>query len=227
MVLLPPFLLKLGLVASTLLAASAAVFTSNSSTTYNATYLSAEAWHARSLTQVSWDLQGDPSAVEAHHRDRILVFFDAIGTNLLRFASADGTSQSTTSSSSSSSSSSSTAEYIAFPDDMGTGTDVCTYDAYVVDPSRPFDNNALSQNGTAVLQNSSTWWYTSTLGQHAEKTVAGNASGFGSANVLLGDPGVYFVCLVLGEEDCIARDCLEMRVYQPPSDFLQVQLGSL
>lgn len=222
MVLLPPFLLKLGVVTSTVLAVSATVFTSNSSIAYNATYLSAEAWHAQSLTQVSWDLQqGEPSAIEAHHRDRMLVFFDALGTNLLRFGSTDDTSQST-SSSSSSSSSSPLADYIAFPDDMGTGTDVCAYDAYVVDPSRPFNNNALSQNGTAELQNSSAWWYTSTLGQLAEKTTAGDASGLGSVSILLGDPGAYFVCLVLGEEDCIAKDCLEIRVYQPPNDFLEV-----
>lgn len=114
-------------------------------------------------------------------------------------------------------------DYTPFPEDLGPGADICDLDAYVVDPQHPFDNEAVFERATVELQNFSTWWYTSTLGQDAQAASAAvPASDSGSASVLLGDPGFYVACLVLSEEDCIAIDCVEFLVHQPNSDFFQV-----
>lgn len=130
---------------------------------------------------------------------------------------------SASSSSSSSSSSSTDEEYPIFPDGMGAGSDICNFSAYVVDPLFPFDNENRSSETTVELLNKSTWWYTSTRGQDANAASNSTASETGTAVVLLGDPGFYIACLVLGDEDCSAADCLEFQVYQPHYDILQVR----
>lgn len=127
------------------------------------------------------------------------------------------------SSSSSGSSSSSLEEYSIFPDDMGVGSDVCNYTAYIVDPLHPFDNQNRGSQTTVELSSNSTWWYTSTLGQDVNATTNSMASEAGSALVLLGDPGFYVACLILGDENCSAADCVEFQVYQPHYDILQVR----
>lgn len=113
--------------------------------------------------------------------------------------------------------------YTPLPEDLGPGSDICGLDAYVVDLLHPFDNKAVFEGATVELQNYSTWWYTSTLGQDAEAASAAvSAFDSGSASILLGDPGYYFACLVPMDEDCIAVDCVEFLVHQPNSDFFQV-----
>lgn len=116
-------------------------------------------------------------------------------------------------------------EYAIFPEEMGAGSDVCNYTAYVVDPLHPFDNIDRSERATVEIQNYSTWWYTSTLGQDANATSAANASDTGSALTLLGEPGLYIACLILGDEECVAADCVKFYVYQPHYDILQVRLA--
>lgn len=114
------------------------------------------------------------------------------------------------------------------PEDFGPGSDICDLAAYVVDPLNPFDNEANFEGATVELQNFSTWWYTSTLGQDAQvasavETYADfSALASGNASVLLGDPGFYYACLVPRDEDCIAVDCVQFLVHQPNDDFFQV-----
>ena len=105
---------------------------------------------------------------------------------------------------------------------MGAGSDVCNHTAYVADPLHPFDNENRSRGASVALLDNATWWYTSTLGQGADSISNSTASEAGSALVLLGDPGVYIACLLLGDENCTAADCLQFQVYQPHYDILQV-----
>lgn len=111
--------------------------------------------------------------------------------------------------------------YPDLPNMLGAGSDICNLTAYVVDPLHPFENEDIFKETTVELGNFSTWWHTSTLGQERE-TSATSTSASGSALVLLGDPGIYFACLVPGDEECVAADCVEFVVYQPNNDFFQV-----
>ena len=285
--------------SSKLLPATGTAVTSSAATVYNGTFISLEAWHAESLTNISWAFRGTGVA---DPRDRVIVFLDTLRTDLLRFGSVNETnryehtnlhvlvvptrgfacglgtrdrSERSTipslvqvyqshhsrpirallvnthipgelfgsliplpmlyqhvgvrrfclprSSSSSSGSSSVPEEYPIFPDEMGAGSDVCNYTAYAVDPLHPFDNQNRSSLTTVELLSNSTWWYTSTLGQDVNATTNNTASEAGSALVLLGDPGFYIACLILGDENCSAADCLEFQVYQPHYDILQVR----
>lgn len=71
-----------------LLVTTGTVITSPTATTYNGTFLSLEAWHAESLTNISWNLRGD---VSADPRDRIMVFWDTLRTDILRFGNVNET----------------------------------------------------------------------------------------------------------------------------------------
>lgn len=126
-----------------------------------------------------------------------------------------------------SSSSTNGSDYQIIPEDLGAGSDICNLTAYVVDPLQPFDNKGVIEGATVELQDFRTWWYTSTLRQDTNATSAASASDSGSASMLLGDPGIYFACLVPADEDCIAADCVEFLVYQPNYDFFQVQVLQL
>lgn len=64
--------------------------TSSAATTYNGTFISLEAWHAESLTNISWSFPGTASAGP---RDRIIVFWDNLRTDLLRFGNVNGTNR--------------------------------------------------------------------------------------------------------------------------------------
>ncbi|CAM9434117.1 unnamed protein product, partial [Ectocarpus fasciculatus] len=176
----------------------------------NSTYMSVDAWDALTLTVISWTLQG-----------RVFVFFDGVATDVLRFG-AGNESLSSSSSSSSSSQGGDQTYPVFLPDDLGAGSDICNLTAYVVDPVDPFNNEEVFKGATVELQNFSTWWYTSTLGQDPNEASNMSASDSGNASLLLGDPGVYFACLVSDEETCIAADCVEFVVYQPNYDFFQV-----
>lgn len=117
---------------------------------------------------------------------------------------------------------------MALPEDLGPGTDICDLDAYVVDLLDPFDTTEVFERATVDIQGSSTWWYTSTLGQDAEAASAAvSASDSGNASVLLADPGIYFACLVPSDEDCVAIDCVQFLVHQPNQDFFQVRPAKL
>lgn len=191
--------------------ASAAPFTTNSSTSYNGTYLSVEAWHARSLTDISWRI----SSGLAHFQDRVAVFWDKHATELVRF----GTTVTLTNRSAISSSSSST--YTLFLE-MGAGSHVCNYTAYETDQRNAFYNATGGKASTVTLDDSRAWWYTSSLAQETNQT---DPSDHGRALVLLSDPGIYFVCLILANDSCNAVECLEMVIYQPPYDFMEVRLS--
>lgn len=200
--------------------AAGAAFVSNSTATYNSTHLSVEAWHAEALTNVSWNLRDRRSA---DLRDRIIVYWDEEATSLLRFgANEDIINRSSMSSTSSSSSSAATNEYTGFPDEIGAGSDICNLTAYTMDPLHPFDNEGISEGATVGLEidGYSTWWYTSTLVQEVYSSAT--EADQGNASVLLGEPGLYIVCFVPGDEECIALDCVKVRVYQPPYDIIQV-----
>lgn len=68
-----------------LLPATGIAVTSSAATIYNSTFISVEAWHAESLTNISWSLRGIGSAGT---RDRVVVFWDSWRTDLLRFGSS-------------------------------------------------------------------------------------------------------------------------------------------
>lgn len=196
--------------------ADAAIFTSNTSAEYRSTYLTAQAWHARTLTNISWSL---PDGI-ASSQDKILVFWDKIRTELFRFGSSASDSQTAFSISVTASTVSGTN---TFPEGMGKGSDVCdyeTYDANGTAKANAFYTAELYRNATVELEDSrGTWWYTSTLGQQA----VDSRSSTGEALVLLSDPGFYITCLILGNDSCVALDCLELAVYQPPYDYMEVR----
>lgn len=236
--LLSPVVLALAVIASP--------FTSNGSITYNGTYLSVQTWHAKNVTIVSWDLTRDgnaSAATTADPGDRILIFWDALSTDLERFDGAvNSTNRSSSLSSSSSSFSSSTASssgavstagYTVFPGDMGAGSDVCDYTAYATDRENAFSSSAMSNVSTVDFgEDSLAWWYTSSLSQELDEedqdgNAGSGASERGEALVPLTDPGFYIVCLVLGDESCMATECLELAVYQPPYDFMEVRVTTV
>lgn len=168
-----------------------------------------EAWHARSLTNVSWQLPtGSASA-----QDRVIIFWDTLATGLLRFGNImNETSISVTSSL--------TTLHTVFPEEMGAGSDICNYTAYETDQRNAFHSESLSGESTVDLEDSLAWWYTSSLAQEVD---GAETSDQGESLVLLSDPGVYFVCLLLGNDSCEATECLELMVYQPPYDFMEVR----
>ncbi|CAN0248420.1 unnamed protein product, partial [Scytosiphon promiscuus] len=179
--------------------------------TSNSTYISVQAWDAVTLTEIAWTLEG-----------RIMVFFDGLATDVLRFGTENETYSSSSSSRLSNGLDGQEVMYPGLPDTLGAGSDICNLTAYVVDPLHPFDNEDIFKETTVELRNFSTWWHTSTLGQESEAASATSMSDSGSAMVLLGDPGVYFACVVSGDEECVAADCVEFVVYQPNNDFFQV-----
>lgn len=200
--------------ASNLCLADGAPLISNTSAEYRSAYLTAKAWHTRVLTNITWTLPDEATGSE----DKILVFWDKIATEVPRSGSSGFESQTSPSTSATASTSSGT----NFPEGIGNGSDVCEYETYDTDgtaKTNAFYIAGLYRNATVQLEDSrGTWWYTSTLDQQA----VDNRSNTGEALVLLSDPGIYAVCLVLGNDSCAAADCLELAVYQPPYDYMEV-----
>lgn len=197
---------------SKLIVTLATPFTSNSSNRQNGSHLSVEAWHARSLTEISWELPNG----SADPRDRVVIFWDKFATDVVRFGSTvNATNRLATSSSSSAS-----AGYQILPEEMGVGSGVCNYTAYETGQRNAFYSQSMIEESTVTLEDSSAWWYTSSLAQEVHET---EASHQGEASVSLSDPGIYFVCLILANNTCEPIECLEVAVYQPPYDFMEVR----
>lgn len=202
----------LGVVSlSKLIVTLATPFTSNSSSRHDGSHLSVEAWHARSLTEISWELTNG----SADLRDRVVIFWDKFATNVVRFGSTvNATNRLATSSSSAS------AGYQILPEEMGAGSSVCNYTAYETGQRNAFYSQSMIEESSVTLEDSSAWWYTSSLAQEVHETEASNQ---GEASVPLSDPGIYFVCLILANNTCEPIECLEVAVYQPPYDFMEVR----
>lgn len=62
------------------LRARGVAFSTDGMQTSNSTYLSVKAWDAVTLTEIAWTLEG-----------RVLVFFDGIATDVLRFGTENET----------------------------------------------------------------------------------------------------------------------------------------
>lgn len=188
---------------------------SNSSTTVYGDLISTTAWHARTLTSISWDIPAwrqDTSHV-------VVVIWDQEATETWRF----GSNENVSSRADNPPSSVSTSYYdpSLYPDEpifkdctfRGDAFDSYSTDAFFTDENRA--------QVTVDLGDSTTWWYTGSLDQEAPDATSAT-SGVGNASVLLSEPGFYSVCLLLANETCETVECVNITVFQPTYDFLEV-----
>lgn len=199
----------------------------NSSMTNSGQFLSSTAWHARELTNVSWEIAtGDINRLHL-----IVVSWDEAATETWRFdddssADNDTTRAESPPSETTSSTSHTTSDYVpqTSQDEALPASCAIRYEAYTAHTNDTFYQEETRQQALPpVLVNSSTWWYTASLDQE-EPTATSNASIAGTASMLLSEPGLYFACLLVGNETCYEEECVNITVYQPPEDFLEVSM---
>lgn len=189
---------------------------SDAGTTIDGDFISVTSWHARSLTNISWDIP--TSRQHAHH---VIAFtWDEDATMDWLF---DSDSNSTRADNPPSFTSA-TSYYLPVEDE--SVFDACNFrsgafnssseDAFYTDT-----NEALV---SVKLTDGVTWWYTASFNQEMPAS-ASNTSGVGKATVMLTKPGFYTACLLLPTETCIVEDCINITVYQPPYDFLEASGG--
>lgn len=202
---------------------------SNSSAKYDGDLLSVTSWHARTLTNISWEVS-DYRQSASH----LIVFtWDEEATTSLWWESENGTSRADSPPSSTSSSTSSSYSPL-IGEDAG---DTCTFredafDSHSQDAFNTDDNRALI---SVDLADGNTWWYTASLNQN--RPVATTlTSGVGQASVLLSEPGFYTACLLVvaggdgdhgGDETCSTEECVDVTIFQPPYDFLEASMHTL
>lgn len=188
---------------------------SNSSATVFGDLISATTWHARALTSISWDIPVWKQ--DTFHA--IVVIWDQEATTEWRF----GSNVNVSSRADSPPSSASTSYYdpSLYPDEP-TFED-CTFrgDAFNSYSRNTFFTDENRAQVTVDLGDSTTWWYTASLDQVAPSGTSAT-SGVGNASVLLSEPGFYSACLLLANETCETIECINITVFQPPYDFLEV-----
>ncbi|CAM9190156.1 unnamed protein product, partial [Hapterophycus canaliculatus] len=195
--------------------------TSNASTTFDGDLLlSVTSWHARSLTNVSWDVPAERQ--DASHlviftwdEERTLSSWWELGINNLSRAESPPTSASTSA-------------YL--PSQSGDESPTCTFrqDAFDSTSQNAFNTDPQRAQVSVDLADGSVWWYIASLGQERPEATT-LSSGVGRASVLLSEPGIYTACLlVIASDDdgddheiCSAEECVDIAVYQPPYDFLE------
>lgn len=192
--------------------------TSNSSVTVDGELLSVTSWHARTLTNVSWEIP--LSRRNATHL--IVVTWDEEATEEAWWPPDTDTN------SRAESPPSSTTSSTYFP---SIGEDlllnVCTYssDAFDSPSSDAFVTDANRALVSVDLADERTWWFIASLGQDKPNATS-STSGVGQASVLLSEPGFYTACMLLvigDDETCPTEECVDVTVYQPPNDFLEVR----
>lgn len=200
---------------------------SNSSVTNSGEFLSSTAWHARELTNISWGIAtGDINRLHL-----IVVSWDEAATETWRFdddgsADNDTTRAESPPSGTTSSTSHSTSDYVPQTSQDEALPESCAirYEVYTAHLNDTFYQEETRQQALPpVLVNSSTWWYTASLDQE-KPTATSNTSVAGTASMLLSEPGLYFACLLVGDETCYEEECVNITVYQPPEDFLEVSV---
>lgn len=194
--------------------------TTNASATVDGNFLSVTSWHARTLTNVSWNIPD--SIQDATH---LIVFtWDEEATEEAWWLSfTDNISSRAVSRPSSTESDSS------FLPDGDEGAFECTFqeDAFDSQSDDAFNTDDNREHISVDLTDGRTWWYTASLGQE-RLNVTTATSGVGQASVLLSEPGFYTACLLLisaGDDDsderCPDQECVDITVYQPPYNFLE------
>lgn len=187
--------------------------------------ISVTSWHARTLTDISWDIPA--SMQDSSHL--IIFIWNEAATELWRFGETNVSSRADSPPLNASSSSSSTQSPSADSYTADIAGDefvplVCTgvSDAFESSPKDIYfteENQALV---TPALADGKSWWYTASLDQDAPNATS-PTSAVGEASVLLSEPGWYSVCLFLADSTCALEECVNITVYQPPYDFLEVR----
>lgn len=200
--------------------------TQNSSITYSGIHLTAEVWHARTITNISWDI---PASVTDAYNTLVVVSWDEEATDLWRFGDENDTSRADTPPSWTDWSSSylprPTSDEPISDDDFEYET--CAFWEYVYAASSEgtFYTEENQARVTANLSDSNqSWWYTASLGHGApiNATTSGTST-TGNVSVLLSEPGVYTVCLFIVNDTCDFEECVEVTVVQPDLDFVEVR----
>lgn len=193
--------------------------TSNSSATYDGDLLSVTSWHARTLTNISWEVPD--SRQSASH---VIVFtWDEEATTSLWWESDNGISRANSPPSSTSSYS---------PLIGGDASDTCTFreDGFDSHSQDAFNTEENRASISVDLADGNTWWYTASLNQNRPEATT-LTSGVGQASVLLSEPGFYTACLLVvaggdGDDDddetCSTEECVDVTIFQPPYNFLEV-----
>lgn len=194
----------------------------NSSTTTSGKYIYSTAWHARTLTNISWNIP----VGEVHTLHLIVISLKEAATESWRFEnSGNNTRAETPPSQTTSWTSYFDREYYYPPltadEALSTSCEI-QYGAYTASPNDTFYQQEQQEQVTPVLVDSSTWWYTASLDQE-EPTATSLSSTVGTASVWLSAPGLYAACLLVGNETCYKEECINITVYQPPDDFIEAR----
>lgn len=206
--------------------------TSTSSATVHGGLLSVTSWHARTLTNVSWEIP-----LVRQNASHIIAFtWDEEATEEAWWlADTDNVSRTESPPSSPETISSDTSITSGSDDFLGQAHDIrvspypCTSrpSAFHSQSTDAFNTDAARQHTSVDLADERAWWYTATLRQEMPDTTS-LTSGVGNASVLLSEPGFYSACLLMvigsggDNKSCSAEECLDFTVYQPPYDFLEV-----
>lgn len=193
----------------------------NSSTTMSGEYISSTAWHARTLTNISWDIP----ARKAQTLHVIVISLDEDATESWRFDdSGDNTTRAETPPSQ-------TTTWTSYfdaeipplsPDEALSGSCAIQYEVFTPSLNDTFYRQEKQEQVTPVLADSSMWWYTASLDQEKPTAATSLNATVGTASVLLSEPGLYTACLLVGNETCYEEECVDITVYQPPDDFIEV-----
>lgn len=200
--------------------------TSTSSATVEGGVLSVTSWHAQTLTNISWEIP-----LVTQNASNIIAFtWDEEATEEAWWlANPDNVSRAESPPSSTEPSASSTLDdFLSIADDIRS-LYPCTFrpSAFHSQSKDAFNTDAARQHISVDLADERTWWFTATLGQEMPNATS-LTSGVGEASVVLSEPGFYSACLlkVIGSggdnETCLAEECVDFTVYQPPYDFLEV-----
>lgn len=185
----------------------------NSSETINGELVSVTAWHAQALTNVTWNIP----TWKQNASHVIVIAWDEEATDIWLFGIDNISSRANNHPSSTSAMS----FYLPAADE--SIFDACTLrgDAFNSSSKDAFHTDEKWTPSTSVdLVDETTWWYAASLSQDTP-TATTLTSGAGNASVMLTKPGLYSVCLLMGNETCVVEECANFTVYQPSYDFLE------
>lgn len=189
----------------------------NANETINGDLISVTAWHAQTLTNVTWDIPAWKQ--DASHS--IVITWDEEATDIWLFGIDNISSRANNPPSSSATS-------FYWPALDVPAFDACTLrgDAFNSSSKDAFHREENWTPSTSVdLADETTWWFAATLSQDAP-TATTLTSGAGNASVMLTEPGLYSICLLTGNETCVVEECANFTVYQPSYDFLEASIGA-
>eukprot|EP00904_Undaria_pinnatifida_P013138 jgi/Undpi1/8955/HiC_scaffold_26.g11416.m1 len=179
--------------------------------------MSVTAWHAQTPTNITWDI---PASNQSSNHV-IVIAWDEEATDMWLFGVDNISSRAH-----SQPESTSAASFYWPVADAAVFDATCNLrdDAFNSTSKDAFHDKENWAPASVDLADETAWWYLASLSQDAP-TATTLTSGEGNVSVMLTEPGLYSICLLIGNQTCAVEECANFTVYQPPYDFLEASAG--